>query len=173
LWFEEAISGDPTVNIEDIWTNLNQSELYAQAMLDGGTNEEDILLALNDPDLPLKIEETIDVIHHFRQITQKRWSSQFTSGIGSDLDQRFDLAFLTFNLSADNVETALKKMIAEDLKAFKLTQGLLIVVILILGFVISGLLLRDNARKIESIYALKLIKEDAHSFQNQLQNEAY
>jgi len=170
LWFEEAISGDQTVNIEDIWTNLNQSEWYAQAMLDGGTNKEGTFLALKDPDLRLKIEETIDGIRHFRQIAQKRLASQSTSGIGSDLDQKFDLAFLTFNLSADNVETALKKMIAEDLKAFKLTQGLLIVVILILGLVISGLLLRDNARKIESIYALKLIKEDVNNSQNQLQN---
>ena len=101
MWFEEAISGDPTVNIEDIWTNLNQSELYAQAMLDGGTNEEGTFLALEDPHLRLQIEETIDGIHHFRQIAQKRWASKSISGMGSDIDQQFDLAFLQLNLSAD------------------------------------------------------------------------
>jgi hypothetical protein len=115
LWFEEAITGDKTIDIEDIWANLNQSEWYAQAILDGGTNEEGSFLALNAPDLRLKIEATIDGIRHFRQIAQQRWASQLVSGIGSDSDQQFDLAFLMFNLSADNVETALNKVIAQSL----------------------------------------------------------
>jgi hypothetical protein len=155
LWFEEAISGDKTIDIEDIWANLNQSEWYAQAMLDGGINEEGTFLALNDPDLRLKIEATIDGIHHFRQIAQQRWASKSVSGIGSDLDQQFDLAFLSFNLSADNVESALQKIRAEDLQVFKLTQGLLIILIFILGIVISALLLRFNTRQIKNINALK------------------
>jgi diguanylate cyclase (GGDEF)-like protein/PAS domain S-box-containing protein len=170
LWFEEAISGDKTLDIEDIWANLNQSEWYAQAMLDGGINEEGTFLALNDPDLRLKIEATIDGIHHFRQIAQQRWASKSVSGIGSDLDQQFDLAFLSFNLSADNVESALQKIRAEDLQVFKLTQGLLIILIFILGIVIAALLLRFNTRQIKNINALKLIEEDVSNSQNQLQN---
>jgi hypothetical protein len=90
-------------------------------MLDSGTNEKGTFLALNAPGLRLKIEATIDGIRHFRQIAQQRWASKSASGIGSDSDQQLDLAFLTFTLSADNVESALQKIRAEDLQVFKLT----------------------------------------------------
>ena len=170
LWFEEVMSGDRTVHIEEIWAHLDQSQWYAQAMLDGGTNEKGVFLALSDPDLRLQIEETIDGLHHFRQIAQKRWASQSTSSIGSDIDQQFDLAFLKFNISADNVERALQKAIAEDLQTFKFTQRLLIALIIILGFVIGGLLLRNNTSKIKDIEALKLSEENVSKSQNQLLN---
>ena len=170
LWFEEAISGDRMVDIKDIWVNLNQSEWYAQAMLDGGTNEEGTFLALNDPDLRLQIERTIDGIRHFRQMAQKRWASQSISGIGSTIDQQFDLAFLKFNLSADNVETELQKIIAEDLKVFKLTQRLLLMIIFILGIIIGGLFLSFSTKQIKNIDALKLVEEDVSKTQDQLQN---
>ena len=170
LWFEEVISGDRTVHIEEIWAQLDQSQWYAQAMLDGGTNQKGTFLALSDPNLRLQIEETIAGLHHFRQIAQKRWSAQSSSGIGSDIDQQFDLAFLRFNLSADNVENALQKTIAEDLQTFKFIQRLLISLIIILGFVIGGLLLRSNTRQIKNIDALKLSEENVSKSQNQLLN---
>jgi hypothetical protein len=40
LWFEEMISGDRTVDIEDVWGHLDQSRWYAEAMLEGGENPE-------------------------------------------------------------------------------------------------------------------------------------
>jgi hypothetical protein len=67
------------------------------------------------------VDATIDGIRHFRQIAQQRWASKSASGIGSNSDQQLDLAFLTFTLSADNVESALQKIRAEDLQVFKLT----------------------------------------------------
>ena len=147
LWFEELISGDQSVNIEDVWTNLDQSEWYAQAMLNGGTNEDGTFLALKDPHLRLQIEETIDGIHHFRQLAERRWEKKSTSAIGSDIDQQFDLAFLKLNLSADNVEVALQGAISEELQKFKFTQVLLLALILVLGAAISGLWLRYSTRQ--------------------------
>ena len=170
LWFEEAISGDRTLNIEDIWAHLDLAEWYAQAMLDGGTNEEGTILALNDPRLRHKIDTTIVGIHHFRQIAEKRWASQTTSGIGSNLDQQFDLSFLEFSHSADDVETALKKIISEDLDAFKFTQRLLLILIFILGTTIGGALISNNIRRRRNINALKLSQEDVRLSQNQLLN---
>jgi hypothetical protein len=90
-------------------------------MLDSGTNEKGTFLALNGLGLRLKTEATIDGIRHFRQIAQQRWASKSASGLGSDSGQQLDLAFLTFSLSADNVESALQKIRAEDLQVFKLT----------------------------------------------------
>tara|TARA_R110001583_G_scaffold194591_1_gene365866 strand:- start:440 stop:4045 length:3606 start_codon:yes stop_codon:yes gene_type:complete len=170
LWFEEIISGDKTINIEDIWAKLDQSQWYAQAMLNGGTNEKGTFLALNAPDLRLQIEETINGIHHFRQIAQKRWASQSTSDIDSDIDQQFHLDFLKFNMSIDNVKRVLQKLIVEDLQTFTFTQQLLIPLILIFGAVTSGLLLRANTSRIKYIDTLKISEEKVNKSQNQLLN---
>jgi diguanylate cyclase (GGDEF)-like protein/PAS domain S-box-containing protein len=170
LWFEEAISGDRTVNIEDIWTNLDQSEWYAWAMLDGGHNESGTFLALTSPDLRLKIQQTIEGIHQFRQIAQKRWASQSTSGIGSAIDQQFDQAFFKFTLSANKVESALQKAIVKDLKTVKLTQKLIVSLIFILGLIIGGILLRNYTRQIKNIDTLKLLEESVRKSQRQLLN---
>jgi PAS domain S-box-containing protein/putative nucleotidyltransferase with HDIG domain len=160
LWFEEAISGDRTLDIEEIWAHLDQSEWYAHAMLDGGENQEGTFLALNSPHLRLKIEETIRGLHYFRQIAQQRWNAQSTSGIGSALDQRFDQAFLEFILAADDVETTLQKVIINDLQTFNFMEQLLMGFILMLGIVIAGLLLRYNANINKNIRALHKQEEN-------------
>jgi len=159
LWFEEAISGDQTIDIVDIWGNLEQAKWYAQAMLDGGTNKGDILLALNSPYLRGQIEETIQGINDFRQIAERRWASKSISGIGSDIDQQFDLAFVKFNTSADNVENALKQLIVTELQKFELTQHFLLALILILGVGIAGLLLRYNNTQTKTKLTLQASEE--------------
>jgi len=155
LWFEKVISGDRTVDINEVWAYFDQSEWYAQAMLDGGTNEKGTFLALNDPYLRLQINETIESIHQFRQIALKRWASKSTSGIGSDINQQFDHAFLTFNLAVDYFETALQKVIAKKLQTFKFSQRLLLALIFMLGIAMGGLLLRYNNKKIKTNLALE------------------
>ena len=154
LWFEEVISGDRTVDIETIWAHLEKSEWYAQAMLNGGENEKGKILALTAPKLRLQIKETIVDLQKFRHIAQQRWDTQSTSGIGSDIDQQFDQAFLEFNTAIDNVKITLQKFIIKELQTFKLTQQLLIVLSILLGAVTGGLLLRYNARINKQILAL-------------------
>lgn len=170
LWFEEAISGDNTINIDDVWAHFNQSQWYAQTMLDGGVNEKGIFLPLNDPKLRLQIEVTINGINHFRQIAEKRWASPSISGTGSAIDQEFDLAFLQLNLSATNVEIALKQAIEKDLHSLKFIQRLLMFLILVLGGIIGSLLLRGNMRQITNINALKLSEAKSCQSQRQLLN---
>jgi diguanylate cyclase (GGDEF)-like protein/PAS domain S-box-containing protein len=154
LWFEEAITGDRTIEIEEILFHIDQSEWYANAMLNGGKNEEGTFLALNDPDIRLKIKETISGLHNFRLIAQQRWQEQSVSGVGSAIVQQFDQAFLAFNLAADEVETALKKVIIKQLKMFKFMKQLLMAITLLLGFAISALFLRYNTRINKNILAL-------------------
>ena len=170
LWLEEAISGDQNINIETIWDHINQSEWYAQAMLDGGTNEAGTFLALKDPTLRLQIKKIISDINHFRQIAQQRWASKSTSGIGSDIDEQLDLAFLKVTLSVDSVESALQKIIVGDLQAFTFIQRSLIAFIIILGIAICYLLLRYNTGQIQNIAALKWSEEKSYNSKKQLLN---
>ncbi|MBV1951784.1 MAG: PAS domain S-box protein, partial [Cycloclasticus sp.] len=140
LWFEEAISGDRTIAIDSIWKHLDQSEWYAHAMLNGGTNEKGIFIPLNDPVLRRQVEQTINGLRLFRQTAHQRWNEQSTSGIGSDIDQQFDKAFSRFTLSADSVETALQKIIAEDIQYFEFVEKLLILIIVIFALSVGVLL---------------------------------
>lgn len=154
LWFEEVISGDRTVDIGTIWAHLEKSAWYAHAMLDGGKNEKGTLLALTDPKLRLQIKETIVDLQNFRHIAQQRWEAQSTSGSGSEIDQQFDQAFLEFNTTIEDVKNSLQKMIIKDLQRFKLMQQSLMALIIILGIITGGLLLRYNARIKKQILAL-------------------
>jgi diguanylate cyclase (GGDEF)-like protein/PAS domain S-box-containing protein len=170
LWFEEGISGDQTINIDEVWATLEQSESYAQVMLDGNNHEKATFLALNDPNLRRQTEEVIEGIHHFRQIAQQRWAAKSTSGIGSDIDQKFDQAFSKFTLSIKSVEAALQQLIANDLKTFKFSQQLIMFLIFILGLVISALLLRYKAKNKQNIDTLKLLDQSIIKSKDQLQN---
>ena len=160
LWFEEAISGDRTVQIEVIWQHLNQSRWYAQAMLDGGENKEGRFVPLQDPILRKNIKQTIAGIDAFQEIALQRWEAQSQSGIGSDIDQRFDKAFKDFITSADNVETELQKAMANDLQHYKIEQYLLIIVISIIGILIGGILYRYDRQRIRHILLLQNKEEN-------------
>jgi len=160
LWFEELMSGDRVVRIEDIWKHIDQSRWYAQAMLEGGENEEGHFVPLQDPILRKNIKQTIEGIDTFRDIALQRWEVQSNSGVGSDIDQRFDKAFEDFIASADNVETALQKAMGEQLQQYKIEQYLLILLIIIIGILIGGILYRYDRQRINDIVLLQNKEEN-------------
>lgn len=131
LWFEEAISGDTTITIDQIWEFLDQAESNAQTILDGG------MLSLGEiqplPDSPLRKTITTIQSHliQFRQITEQRWQNPEQAGIGSEPDQQYDAVFNTFLQSTQQVHQSLEKTMAADLKVFKRGGTLLIVISLI------------------------------------------
>lgn len=146
LWFEEAISGDRSIDIDTVWAHFDKSLWYAHVMLEGGKNGDTVIMPLDNPDLRQQIDQTIVDLQKFRHMAQQRWDAQSTSAIGSDIDQQFDQAFIAFNLAVDHVETALQQVINDDLHTFKLMQLLLAALILMVGIVIVSLLLRYNTR---------------------------
>ena len=154
LWFEEAISGDRTIDINEIWAHLNQSEWYANAMLNGGKNDEGTFLALESPYFRKQIEETIIGINHFRQIAEQRWAAQSESGVGSEIEQQFDQAFLAFNLAADDVETELQKIIVDQLKTFKNMEQFLIALVFVFGCITAYFLLRYDTKIHQQLLAI-------------------
>ncbi len=154
LWFEEAISGDRTLKIEDFFEHIEKANWYAQAMLDGGQNQEGHFIALKNPKLRYQIKQTIKNLHAFKEIADRRWREQSQSGIGSDIDQLFDKTFLELIFSADTVETALQKVMARQLQAFTLWQALLIVAILTLGATTGMILYRHERRRINDLQIL-------------------
>ena len=124
LWFEEAMTHDPNVMPAKVWTHFERSLWFARAMLDGGENQEGVFRALSDPQIRQELEEVVASLHEFRALANQRLASLDAggAGIGSDIDERFDALFERFMLQADEVETRLQELLAEELQHFQESQ---------------------------------------------------
>ncbi len=168
LWFEEIVSGDRFIEIEVIWEHLDQAEWYARAMLEGGENQKGKFIPLKEPALRREIEQTIDGISNFRKIAQDRWKAQSQSGIGSDVDQRFDKIFENLLISADNVQIALQRGMKGQSLRFRVLQGILIAIVVILGAFIGTVLQRHERRFTSDMLILQHKEESLHATLNSI-----
>lgn len=175
LWFEEIISGDRNESIENVYKYIDKSKWYATAMLDGGENEEGKFRPLKDDHLREKIQLVRDQIDEFRKITDQRWESKDTAGIGSEIDQKYDSVFMGLTQSTDEVETELQVFVARQLKSFQITQSLLIglcaAVFVIVGVILRNLYLeqfRDKTQLISLNQQLDASNQQLRANQQQL-----
>jgi len=159
LWFEEIISGDRSLHIKEIWKHIDEAEWYAHAMLEGGKNNEGNFEQLDDPRLRQLISKTLIDLKAFRNIAQERWENQSQSAIGSNVDQRFDAIFSSLIIDADNVETALQQLMAQQLAQFSNIQTLLLLIVFILGTTIGLILYRHDRQHHVDLLALHNQKE--------------
>ena len=160
LWFEEIISGDRHETLEGVLDLLDQSDWYARAMLSGDKNIEGTYVPLKDDILRQNIEEVRHKIAAFRDITKQRWETRQESGIGSDIDQRYDALFKDFVSQADRVETGLQGLIRKDLDTFKIIFTTLFITALLLTMVASMSYLRLEKRRKKDFYALSKAHEE-------------
>lgn len=137
LWFEEILSGDRHEDMEIVWEHLEQSDWYAQAMLEGGKNPEGTFIPLDDGEMRRKIRIVREKLAEFKDITRKRFATKEISGPGSDIDQRYDAIFAAFINQADKVETQLQQVMKQDLGRIQLTQETLIIICLLLSLLIG------------------------------------
>jgi two-component system, cell cycle sensor histidine kinase and response regulator CckA len=172
LWFEEAISGDQTRGLAEVLGHIDESDWYAEVMLEGGENSEGVFVPLDDPALRREIEVVREGIARFRAIAEQRWDARQQSGIGSPIDQEFDEVFdevfERFVEQAHRVETALKSAMADSLLRFRLVQGALILTCLVLSALVGVVFYRyerrrvlDTNRILESEARYRAIAEDS------------
>lgn len=141
LWFEEIISGDRHEDIKGVWEHQDQAEWYAKAMLEGGRNQEGIYIPLDDAEMRGKIKKVQEQLAQFREITKTRLETKDISGVGTDIDQRYDNIFLNLLNEADKVESRLQQVMAKDMHRFRYTQITLIIATVLL-FLAIGIVLR-------------------------------
>jgi PAS domain S-box-containing protein len=133
LWFEELVNGDSNNDETMVWAHIDEAQWYVTAMLEGGENKEGTYIPLSHPHLLRELEEVRLKIVDFRAIARERLATLAQSGIGSDIDQRFDAVFTTVLYQTDSVETVLQEAIKEDLRGFKAIQAVLVLFCLGLG----------------------------------------
>jgi len=130
LWFEEMISGDQSITLNEVMEHIDHAIWYATVMLDGGENPDGVHVPLADPGMRKNIEEVITKINTFKDITIQRYETIQTSGVGTAIDQRYDAIFESFRKQADLVENQLEHTIASDLKKYRSLQFFLIVALI-------------------------------------------
>ena len=144
LKFEERLTNDRDDLIEAIYWHLDQSDWYAQAMLDGGSNREGNFIALEDPELRAYIVNVRSKIKAFRSIMEKRWAARTTTAMADQYDQDFDVIFEDFISDTDRVETRIQDLMRQDTMVFKSVQLALFLFTALVITVASMMLLRSG-----------------------------
>jgi CheY-like chemotaxis protein len=161
LWFEEIMSGDSHEDIEIVWDALDEADWYAQVMLEGGENTEGTFISLDDISMRNEIKHVQEKLVEFRRVTQQRLDAKSESGVGSDIDQRYDAIFADFIEQADQVETRLQEIIAQDLSTYQLIQTIMLVGVVIAFVATGGAFHMFNRRQQEAEIAQGAILERA------------
>jgi PAS domain S-box-containing protein len=132
LQLEEMISGDSDVSLEEVLDHIDEADWYARAMLEGGTNQEGIFVAVSDPRVRGDVLLVRDKLAELRELTRQRWNQRDNAGVGTLIYQRYDAVFNAVIEQADLVETDAQNMIARDLGRFSTGQMVLIIVCVLL-----------------------------------------
>ncbi len=90
LFLEEILGGDTGEDIENVWNLFNEAKWYANAIINGASNDEGTFIASKDPTVIEKTKIVIKDIDEFIVMAKERHSKNMGSNAGSKDDQNFD-----------------------------------------------------------------------------------
>ena len=138
LWFEEALGGDNTIDLQtDVHVPIRAALQQIDTGLQGGetaTGRIDPLPAVREKLLGLR-----DSITLFDQLVDTRWSGRYSTGvIGGDEDQAFDVVFRNILLQSRAIADDVDNFIAGDQrKIFAINTGILIVLAVLFSAMVA------------------------------------
>jgi diguanylate cyclase (GGDEF)-like protein/PAS domain S-box-containing protein len=133
LWFEELISGDTSIEIDEIWQGLDRADLLIQQILQGGkTNSGLDVIAIDNSGLKAELIKLQSIISEFRLIARQRWENKSESQVGSELDQRFDDRYKQAILLASKIDNDIHHNLSVGLRE----QDVIHVIILLIWVII-------------------------------------
>jgi methyl-accepting chemotaxis protein len=91
LLMEEIMAGDAAEDVADVHAALAQARFYANAILNGGENDEGIFQPTTSPDVRREVEQVLEGLAEFDRAVDSRFEllSQST-GVGTDVEGQFD-----------------------------------------------------------------------------------
>ncbi|MDX8410515.1 MAG: PAS domain S-box protein [Mariprofundaceae bacterium] len=159
LWIEEMITGNPTLEQDDIFQYLDTAMADTVLIISGSSKYTDYHISFDNPELKQVASSVLSDLKDFRQIAEDRLASIGPDGI-SPLDDFFDGTFDVIMTQTDDMESILEGMVTNQLNAFARLQ-----IVLIVACVISGLMVGAMVRRFERqryLYAEeKLCAQDA------------
>jgi len=134
LWFEEALGGDTTIDLQvDVHARLGTALRLIDAGLQGG----DTAVGRIDPlpfvrDRLLKLQESIALLD---TLVDTRWAGRDSTGvIGGEEDQAFDAVFHDILLQSRAIADGVDEFIAGDQrKIFAINAGMLVVLAVLIS----------------------------------------
>jgi methyl-accepting chemotaxis protein len=107
LLFEEIVGGDTSEDINEVWSLLDQTLWYTNAILNGGENEKGKFYPSQSPAVREKIEDVRDRVQKFIESGKTRYAHYSSlEGAGSKADQQFDATYDEIQALLDQVLTA-------------------------------------------------------------------
>ncbi len=159
LQFEEILSGSRNEDMDTVRRHQDQARRFADTMLEGGRWEDTELSPLIDPEMRRKVRAIVLLLSEFKAIAQKRYAAAQESGSGTGIDLQYDVLFRRLTDQSEEVETALQRLISMDLKRFKYTQAILVVVVLMLFMAIAIAFWRFDRHRTKSFDQIKDSKQ--------------
>ncbi|MFQ5717059.1 MAG: hypothetical protein ACE5GQ_08150, partial [Nitrospinales bacterium] len=118
LWFEEALAGDQSVNLDqNVYRNIDETLDLISTGLENLQGElKDVTKALMRGDLATAKEK----IQGWRKLAEVRWENREDTGeTGGELDQEFDAIFRDILVRLQNFSDELNFFIAQDRRKLK------------------------------------------------------
>ena len=108
LVFEEIMAGDESENIQQVWDLFDETLWYANAILNGGTNDEGTFFPTDDELVRSKITEVKETVKTFKESAKIRYDNRINKtnnySVGSEDEAKFDEEFERFLLLSDEAE---------------------------------------------------------------------
>ena len=136
LWFEEAISGDQTINVQDqVFEPLQYKEFktYLAQIQNSFTDKKDLIYVTQLQ----AIEKKLNI---FLAIAKRRWVNSSKHTIGSDLDQEFDETFNNIISSLDDISLHVANKIDSEIDERNNNFYIIIASFIIINFIIFSML---------------------------------
>jgi signal transduction histidine kinase/CheY-like chemotaxis protein len=150
LWLEEYLTGDPVVELAEIWGRLDQAERLLTAMLEGGSTGQGWLIEAPLEEGPLLegVQQVQVSLMELRDISEERVARGPTAGVGSELDQHYDQVFYRILEQARELDAALGARIGRSQRHAKLlVRFILGAWILVVGMAVAELWNREQRRR--------------------------
>lgn len=94
LLFEEIMAGDEGEDINEVWRLLDETRWYANAILNGGKNDEGTFYPSESPEVRKEMQSVLAKVDAFIISAKQRYAQHAgKAGIGSAADQEFDSTY--------------------------------------------------------------------------------
>ena len=148
LWFEEALGGDPSIDVErDVRDRVRTAKELVDAAINGGMTslgQIDALSAARATMISLQFK-----IVQFDRLIVDRWDAPHTTGvIGGELDQQFDAVFHDILDLSREIGAQIEAGVMADQKKI-LTVNMLIISILLVSFSLIAFLVVRNREELD------------------------
>jgi len=150
LWFEEAVSGDESIDLErHVHGELREGLELCHAMIDGGNvGTVGRVLPAKAPDVCARLGRLAERMETWQELTRVRWQERESSQPGSESDQAYDRAFGEIMTLVDsNLASVRKTLRARERLLLWLDVGLVLALVAIFGGLIG--LVRRHRRMVE------------------------